>query len=113
LLIDNRTIRSDLTYNHFPARMAFARPAVSAADQDSSSNDMRCICDHGRRCQPQKQNSRQEVARAQNSALTYHDWNKYIRAKWCRPNAGFRVRVGRKRLAVLTAASEKLETRLA
>src|ERR1700723_1349797 len=113
MLIDNRTIRTDLTYNHLPARMALARPAVSAADQDSSSNDMRRVCDHGRRYQPPKRISRLEVARLQNSAFPYHDSNPYNRTPWCAPNAAFRVHVARECLTALTAASEKFGMKLA
>ena len=113
MLIDNRTIRTDLTYNHLPARMALARPAVSAADQDSSSNDMRRVCDHGRRYQPPKRISRLEVARLQNSARRYCDWNQYIREEWYLRSGAFRVHVARECLTALTAASEKFGMKLA
>jgi hypothetical protein len=93
--------------------MWFAWPAISAVDQDCSSNDMRRVCDHGRLYQPAKRNSRLEVARLQNSARPYHDRNHYIRTKWNAPNAAFRVRVARTCLTVLTDASEKFGMRVA
>jgi hypothetical protein len=93
--------------------MGFARLAVSAVDQDCSSNDMRRVCDHQRPYQPPKRNSQLEVARLQNSARPYHDWNKHIPAEWYAPNAAFRVRVARGCLTALTAASEKFGMKLA
>lgn len=93
--------------------MGFARPAVSAVDQDCSSNDMRRICDHQHSYQPPKRNSQLEVARLQNSAFPYHDYNPYIRAKWSAPDAAFRVRLARGCLTALTAASEKFGMKLA
>jgi hypothetical protein len=93
--------------------MRFARPSVSAVDQDCSSNGTRCVRDHARPYQPPKRNSRLEVVQLQNSPLPYYDWNQNIRAKWYSPNAAFRVRATRTCLAVLTDASEKFGTRVA
>jgi hypothetical protein len=93
--------------------MRFAQPAVSAVDQDCSSNDMRPVCDHGRPYQPPKRNLRQVVARLLNSARRYHGWRQYIRAEGCVLNTTFRVPVPRGCLSVLTAASEKFGLKLA
>jgi hypothetical protein len=93
--------------------MGFARSAVSAVDQDRSSNGKRCVCDHGHLSQPRKRNSQLEAARLQNSARRYHDWRQYIRADWYVLNSTFRVHIARGRVSVLTAASEKFGMKLA
>jgi N-formylglutamate amidohydrolase len=93
--------------------MWFSRPAVSAVDQDCSSNDMRRVCNHGRRYRQQKQNLRLEVARLQKLARPYHDWNQYIRAEWYALNATFGVHVAQGCHSVLTAASVKCGLKLA
>jgi hypothetical protein len=93
--------------------MWFARPAISAVDQDCSSNDMRRVCDHGRLYQLQEQNLQLEVARLQNLARPYRDWNQYSRAEWYALNAIFGVRVAQGCHSVLTAASVKLGLKLA
>jgi N-formylglutamate amidohydrolase len=93
--------------------MWFARPAVSAVDQDCSSNDMRRVCDHGRLYQQQKQNLQLEVARLQNLARPYHDWNQCIRAEWYALNATFGVHVAQGCHSVLPAASVKFGLKLA
>ena len=93
--------------------MEFARPAVSAVDQDCSSNDMHRVCDHGRSYQPPQRNLQPEVARLQNSARRYRHWKQYIRAEWYVLNAAFRVHVARGCLSVFTAASEKFGLKLA
>jgi hypothetical protein len=93
--------------------MWFARPAVSAVDQDCSSNDMRRVCDHGRLYQQQKQDLQLEVALLQNLARRYHDWNQYIRTEWYALNATFGVHVAQGCHSVLTAASLKFPLKLA
>jgi hypothetical protein len=93
--------------------MWFARLAASAVDQDCSSNDMRRVCDLGRSYQPPKRSLQLEVARLQNLARPYHDWNQYIRAEWYALNAAFRVYAARGRRSVFTAASEKFGLKLA
>jgi hypothetical protein len=93
--------------------MGFARPAASAVGQDCSSKDMRRVCDHGRLYQQPKQNLQLEVARLQNLARPYHDWNQHIRAEWYALNATFGVHVARGCLSVLTAASVKFGLKLA
>jgi hypothetical protein len=90
-----------------------ASPAVSAVDLGCSSNDMRCVCDHRRLCQQQKQNLQLEIARLQNLARPNHDWNQYIRAEWYALNATFGVNVAQGCLSVLTAASVKFGLKLA
>ena len=93
--------------------MGFARSAIRAADQDCSSNDMRCDGDHARPYQAPKRNLQLEVARLQNPARPHHDSNQYNRAEWYLPSAAFRVHVARECVNVLTAASEKFGMKLA
>lgn len=93
--------------------MGFARFAISALDQDCSSNDMYRVCDHGSPYQLPGRNSPLEVARLQNSARRYCDWNQYIREEWYLRSAAFRVHVARECGSVLTAASEKFGSKLA
>jgi hypothetical protein len=93
--------------------MWFARSAVSAVDEDCSSNDMRRVCDQGRLYQQPKQNLQRVVARLQNLARPYHDWNQYIRAEWHASNAAFGVHVAQGCHSVLTAASVKFGLKLA
>jgi hypothetical protein len=93
--------------------MWFARPAVSAVDQDCLSNDTRRVCDHGRRYQQPKQNLQLAVARLQNLARPYHDWRQYIRTECCASNATFGVHVAQRCHNVLIAASAKFGLKLA
>ena len=93
--------------------MWFARPAISAVDQDCSSNDMRRVCDHGRAYQPTKRNMQRFVAPLQNSIHSYNDWRQYIRAECDVLNATFGVHVAQGRHSVLTAASVKFGLQLA
>jgi N-formylglutamate amidohydrolase len=93
--------------------MWFARFAVSAVDEDCSSNDMRRVCDHGRLYQQPKQNLQLAVARLQNLARPYHDWNQSIRAEWYASHATFGVHFAQGCHSVLTAASVKFGLNLA
>jgi hypothetical protein len=93
--------------------MGFARPAVRAVGEDCSSKDRRRVCDHGRPYQTPKRNLQLEVARPQNSARPYHDWNQYVRAEWYVLNATFGVHVAQGCHNVLTVASVKFGLKLA
>jgi len=93
--------------------MRFARPAVSAIDQDYSSNNVRPACDHGRPYQPPNRNLKLVVAPLQNAARPYHRWRQYVRAEWYVLNSTFRVHMARGCVSVLTAASEKFGLKLA
>jgi hypothetical protein len=93
--------------------MWFARPAVSAVDQDCSSNDTCRVCEHGRLDQQPKQDLQLEVARLQILARSCHDWNRYIRANWYALNAAFGVQVAQGCHRVLNAASVKFGLKLA
>ena len=93
--------------------MGFARPAVSAVDQDCSSNDMRPVCDHGCACQATKRNLQLFVARLQNSIHSNEDLRPYIQAECDVLNRTFGVHVARGCESVLTTTSEKFGLKLA
>jgi hypothetical protein len=93
--------------------MWFARPAVSAVDQDCSSNDMRPVCDHGRAYQPTKRNLQLLVAPLHDSIHSYDDWRQYMRAECYVLHATFGVHAAQRSHSVLTTASAKFGLKLA
>ena len=93
--------------------MGFARPAVSAVDQDCSSNGMRPVCDHGRAWQPTKRNLQLFVARLPNSIHSCDDLRRYMQAECDVLNRTFGVPVARGCHSVLTTRSAKFGLKLA